>query len=130
MTKLGAHEYAESIEEMQHADLLIERILMLNGLPNVQRMNQVLVGQSVQEILECDQKLEAKALDDLREGIAYCDTVRDYASRELLIKILVDEENHADFLDTQFDMIKNMGIEKYIQLNSGSAPEQHEKKPD
>ncbi|PZW37655.1 bacterioferritin [Humitalea rosea] len=128
VTKLGAHEYAESIEEMQHADLLIDRILMLNGLPNVQRMNQVLVGQNVKEILECDQKLEEKALDDLREGIAYCDSVRDYASRELLTKILIDEESHADFLDTQFDMIRNMGIEKYIQLNSAAAPEQAEKK--
>ncbi|WP_431284460.1 bacterioferritin [Humitalea sp. 24SJ18S-53] len=125
VTKLGAHEYKESIEEMQHADILIERILMLDGLPNVQRMNQVLVGQSVREILECDLKLEEKALSDLREGIAYCHEVRDFASREILTKILVAEEEHADFLSTQFDMIKNMGIENYIQLNSGSAPEQH-----
>jgi len=123
VTKLGRHEYAESIEEMQHADLLIERILMLDGLPNVQRMNTVLIGQSVKEILECDKKLEEKALDDLREGIAYCESVRDYASRDLLAKILTDEEDHEDFLSTQFDMIQNMGIENYIQLNSGAANE-------
>ena len=109
---------------MHHADWLIERILFLDGLPNVQRLNNVLIGQSVQEILECDQKLEEKAINDLREGIAYCESVRDFVSRDLLSKILSDEEEHADFLDRQFDLIKLIGIERYTQLNSAPAPDQ------
>lgn len=124
VTLLGKKEYKESIEEMHHADWLIERILFLDGLPNVQRLNNVLIGQSVQEILECDQKLEEKAINDLREGIAYCESVRDFVSRDLLSKILSDEEEHADFLDRQFDLIKLIGIERYTQLNSAPAPDQ------
>ncbi len=124
VTKLGKQEYAESIEEMKHADELIQRILFLNGLPNVQRMNQIAVGETVQEILQADMRLEDKALDDLREGIAYCETVRDFISRDLLMHILEDEEEHVDFLDRQFDLIKQIGIERYILLNAGSAPEQ------
>jgi bacterioferritin len=124
VTKLGKQEYAESIEEMKHADELIQRILFLDGLPNVQRMNQVAVGETVQEILQADLRLEDKALADLREGIAHCETVRDFVSRDLLLHILEDEEEHVDFLDRQFDLIKQIGIERYIQLNSGSAPEQ------
>jgi bacterioferritin len=130
VTKLGKKEYDESIEEMHHADWLIERILFLGGLPNVQRLNQVLVGQNVQEVLECDLKLEEKALDDLREGIAYCESVRDYVSRDLLLRILANEEEHADFLDTQFDLIRQIGIERYILLNSAPAPEQDKDKKD
>lgn len=121
VTKLGKKEYAESIEEMHHADWLIERILFLGGLPNVQRLNQVLIGQSVQEVLECDLKLEEKALADLREGIAYCEQVRDYVTRDLFLKILADEEGHADFLDKQFELIKRIGIERYTLLNSAAA---------
>jgi bacterioferritin len=124
VTKLGKQEYAESIEEMKHADELIQRILFLDGLPNVQRMNQVAVGETVQEILQADMRLEDKALDDLREGIAYCETVRDFVSRDLLMHILEDEEEHVDFLDRQFDLIKQIGIERYVLLNAGSAPEQ------
>jgi len=124
VTKLGRKEYEESVEEMRHADWLIERILFLDGHPNVQRLNPVLTGQTVQEVLEADQKLEAKALDDLREGIAHCERVRDYVSRDLMLKILAAEEKHADFLDTQFDLIRMIGIERYILLNSASAPEQ------
>ena len=116
----------ESIEEMHHADWLIERILFLGGLPNVQRLNQVLVGQSVREVLEADQRLEEKALADLREGIAYCEEVRDYVSRDLLLRILADEEEHEDYLDRQFDLIKQIGIERYIQLNSAPVNEQDE----
>ncbi len=126
VTKLGKHEYDESIDEMRHADWLIERILMLDGLPNVQRLNQVLVGQTVEEILKADLKLEEKAMQDLREGIAYCESVRDYVSRDLLVKILDSEEGHVDFLNAQFDLIRQIGIERYILLNSGAAPEQHE----
>ena len=124
VTKLGTFEYKESIDEMRHADWLIERILFLDGLPNVQRLDKVMVGQTVEEILGCDLKLEEKALTDLREGIAYCETVRDYVSRDLLRRILSSEEEHVDFLDRQFDLIKLIGIANYIQLNSAAAPEQ------
>ena len=124
VTLLGKHEYDESIEEMRHADWLIERILFLDGLPNMQRYNQVLVGQSVEEILRADQKLEEKALVDLREAIAYCESVRDYVSRDLFRHILDNEEEHIDFLETQFDLIRQIGIERYIQLNAAPAPEQ------
>jgi bacterioferritin len=125
VTLLGKHEYKESIEEMHHADWLIERILFLGGLPNVQRLDQILVGQTVEEILRCDLKIEEKAINDLREGIAHCEQVRDYVSRDLLMRILANEEEHLDFLDRQFDLIKLIGIERYIQLNSASAPDQH-----
>ncbi len=124
VTKLGKHEYEESIEEMKHADALIDRILFLGGHPNVQRLNQVLIGQSVLEVLQCDQKLEAKAIADLREAIAHCESVRDFVSRDLFAMILRDEEKHADFVDTQFDLIKRIGIERYTMLNSAAAPEQ------
>ncbi len=109
---------------MRHADWLIERILYLGGLPNVQRLNTIMIGQDVKEILECDMKLEEKAMQDLREGIAYCESVRDFVSRDLLLKILSNEEEHEDFIDRQFDLIKQIGVERYIQLNSASAPEQ------
>ena len=126
VTKLGKHEYDESIEEMHHADWLIERILFLGGLPNVQRLNQVLIGQTVEEILQCDLRLEEQAMTDLRDGIAYMESVRDYVSRDLFRRILDNEEEHVDFIERQFDLIKLIGIQNYIQLNSGSAPEQHE----
>jgi bacterioferritin len=124
VTKLGKHEYDESIDEMRHADWLIERILFLGGLPNVQRLNQVMVGQTVEEILNADLKLEQKAMQDLRDGIGYSESVRDYVSRDLLRRILASEEEHVDFLERQFDLIKLIGIERYIQLNSAAAPEQ------
>jgi bacterioferritin len=124
VTKLGKFEYGESIDEMKHADTLIQRILFLDGLPNVQRLNQIAVGETVEEILQVDLKLEEKALVDLREGIAYCETVRDFISREVLVRILESEEEHVDFLDRQFDLIRQIGIERYILLNSASAPEQ------
>lgn len=90
----------------------------------MQRLNPILIGQTVQEILECDLKLEEKAIQDLRDGIAYCESVRDYVSRDLLLRILVNEEEHEDFIDRQFDLIKQVGIERYIQKNSASAPDQ------
>jgi bacterioferritin len=124
VTKLGKHEYAESIEEMKHADELISRILFLGGLPNVQRLNQILIGQDVGEILKCDQKLEEKAINDLRDGIAHCEAVRDFVSRDLMMRILVDEEHHADFVDTQFKLIEQIGLSDYIRLNSDAAPDQ------
>jgi bacterioferritin len=103
---------------------LIQRILFLDGLPNVQRMNQIAVGETVEEILHADMRLEEKALGDLREAIAYCESVRDFVSRELLTDILESEEQHVDFIDRQFDLIRQIGIERYILLNSGPAPDQ------
>lgn len=125
VTKLGSHEYDESIGEMKHADELINRILFLDGLPNVQRLNPIQVGEDVEQILKADLALEEKALGDLRDGIVYCERVRDFVSRDLLLKILESEEEHVDFLDRQFDLIKQIGIQRYIMLNSGAAPEQN-----
>lgn len=124
VTKLGSFEYKESIDEMRHADWLIQRILFLDGLPNMQRLDPIRVGQTVEEILRADLTLEEKALNDLREGIAHCEGVRDYVSRDLLRRVLDSEEEHVDFLERQFDLIKQIGIERYILLNSASAPEQ------
>jgi bacterioferritin len=124
VTKLGKQEYAESIGEMKHADELIKRILFLDGLPNVQRLDPIRVGEDVEQILRSDQALEEKALSDLRDGIAYCETVRDFVSRDLLLTILVSEEEHVDFLDRQFDLIKQIGIERYVMLNAAGAPDQ------
>jgi bacterioferritin len=124
VTRLGKREYDESIDEMKHADMLIQRILFLDGLPNVQRLNQIAVGENVEEILGADLRLETQALDDLREGIAYCESVRDFVSRDLLRRILDSEEEHVDFLERQFDLIKRIGLERYIQLNAAPAPEQ------
>jgi bacterioferritin len=124
VTKLGKQEYAESIDEMKHADLLIKRILFLDGLPNVQRMNQIAVGETVEEILKADMQLEEKALDDLRVAIAYCESARDFVSRDLLMHILESEEEHVDLIERQFDLIKRIGIERYILLNASPAPDQ------
>jgi bacterioferritin len=121
VTKLGTFEYGESIGEMKHADELIQRILFLGGLPNVQRLNPIQVGENVEQILKADQTLEEQALSDLREGIAYCESVRDFVSRDLLQKILESEEEHVDFLERQFDLIKQIGIERYVMLNAGAA---------
>ena len=123
VTKLGKLEYAESIGEMKHADELIKRILFLDGLPNVQRLDPIRVGEDVEQILRSDQALEEKALSDLRDGIAYCETVRDFVSRDLLLTILVSEEEHVDFLVRQFDLIKQIGIERYVMLNAAAAPD-------
>jgi bacterioferritin len=123
VTKLGQQEYDESIGEMKHADDLIKRILFLDGLPNVQRLNPVQVGEDVEQILKADMSLEEKALGDLREAIAYCESVRDFVSRDLLMGILESEEEHVDFIERQFDLIKQIGIQRYILLNAGAASE-------
>ena len=124
VAKLGKFEYGELIDEMKHADMLIQRVLFLDGLPNVQRLNQVSVGESVEEILRADLSLEEMALDTLREAIAYCEGVHDFVSRDLLVDILESEEEHVDFIERQFDLIRQIGIERYILLNSAAAPEQ------
>jgi bacterioferritin len=121
VTKLGKHEYDESIDEMKHADKLIERILFLGGLPNLQDLDKLLIGESVKEILECDLKLEQQAMVVLREAIQHAESVRDYISRELFEDILEGEEEHVDFIETQFDLIARIGIERYTLLQSGSA---------
>ncbi|MGB8841719.1 MAG: bacterioferritin [Aliidongia sp.] len=121
ITKLGDHEYHESIDEMRHADMLIDRILFLGGLPNLQDLDKLLIGENVKEILECDLKLEEKGMGDLRDGIVLAEGVRDFVSRELLKDILKSEEEHVDFIETHLDMIDLMGIQNYIQLESKPA---------
>jgi bacterioferritin len=121
VTKLGDKEYQESIEEMNHADKLIQRVLFLEGLPNLQDLGKLLIGQDVQEILECDLRLEYDACPELRTAIAHCEQVQDFPSRDLFEEILRDEEEHIDYLETQLDLVKRIGIERYTLLNSGSA---------
>jgi bacterioferritin len=119
--KLGDFEYKESLDEMKHADRLINRILFLEGLPNLQDLNKLLVGENVKELIECDLQLEQAAMPRLREAIAFCETVKDYNSRELFESILDSEEEHVDFLETQLGLIEKIGIENYIQLQSEPA---------
>jgi bacterioferritin len=121
VTKLGDYEYKESVDEMKHADRLINRILFLEGLPNLQDLDKLLIGETVQELLECDLKLEQAAMPRLREAIGYCETVKDYISRELFEDILEGEEEHVDFLETQLGLIQKIGIENYIQMQSEGA---------
>jgi len=118
VSKLGDKEYKESIEEMEHADWLIQRVLFLGGLPNLQDLGKLHIGENVQEILECDLKLENLAIPLLREAMAYCESVQDYVSRDLFGKILHNEEEHVDFIETQFNLIERIGIERYILLQS------------
>jgi len=118
VSELAEKEYKESIEEMEHADWLIERVLFLEGLPNLQDLGKLLIGENVQEILECDLQTEQMAMPVLRDAIEYCEKVRDYGSRDLFYKILHNEEEHVDWLETQFGLIRQMGIQNYVQLQS------------
>jgi bacterioferritin len=121
VTKLGDREYHASLDEMKDADKLIERILFLNGLPNLQDLDKLLIGENVREVLECDLRLEQAGLARLREAIAHCEGVRDFVSRDLFSDILEGEEEQVDFLETQFELIDRIGLERYILLQSGSA---------
>ena len=115
LNKMGDHEYHESIDEMKHADMLVKRILFLEGLPNLQDLGKLMIGETVPEIIDCDLKLEMKAIPDLREAIAYCESVGDYGSRELCESILESEEEHVDWLETQKGLIDKVGLENFLQ---------------
>jgi bacterioferritin len=121
--KLAAYERHESIEEMQHADKLMERIFFLEGLPAMQALNRLRIGETVPEVLEADLALEHDAVALLRDAIEHCEKVRDYPSRDLLASILAAEEEHIDFIETAKTMIEQMGLANYIQLQSAAAGE-------
>ncbi len=121
IAKIAEYEYGESIDEMKHADSLVERILFLEGLPNLQDLGKLLVGENLREILECDLRMEHKAIPDLRDAIQHCEQVRDFVTRDLLQSILSSEEEHVDWLETQLEQIERMGIENYTQLQSATG---------
>lgn len=125
ITRLAKYERKESIEEMQHADMLAERILFLDGLPNFQRIGSLRIGEDVAQILASDLALEQEAIPLLRDAIEHCESVRDYVTRELFRSILDNEEEHVDFIETQQELIEKMGLQNYIQLQSHPADEAH-----
>jgi len=118
LSHLAHKEYEESIDEMKHADKLIKRVLFLGGLPNLQDLGKLLIGESVLEVLKCDLSLEMMSLPDLKLAIAHCETVKDFVSRELFTDILESEEEHIDWLQTQMRLIEQMGMENYVQLQT------------
>lgn len=118
--RLGEHEYKESIEEMQHADKFIERILFLEGLPNLQDLGKIMIGENVKEMLECDLKLEHEGHALYKDAVAYAESVGDYVTRDLFSAVLADEEEHIDYIETQLGQIERMGIENYIAAQTGN----------
>ncbi|MFO1302605.1 MAG: bacterioferritin [Burkholderiales bacterium] len=122
LARLADHEHHESIDEMKHADRLIERILFLDGLPNLQDLHKLLIGESAQEALECDLKLEMVAHPALRAAIAHCEQVGDYVSRELFEDIIESEEEHIDYLETQLELIGKVGLQNWMQSQMGEGP--------
>ncbi|HJV63529.1 MAG TPA: bacterioferritin [Albitalea sp.] len=123
LARLAKHEYEESIEEMKHADKLVERVLVLDGLPNLQDLGKLLIGESAVETLHCDLKLELASQVHLKEAIAYCESVRDYVSRELFEEILEDTEEHIDHLETQIGLVSQMGEQNWLQSAAGPVGE-------
>ncbi len=119
--KLASKEYDESIGEMKHADALMERIFTLDGLPNLQDLGKLLIGENVPEVLACDLQSETGAQATIKDGIAHCESVRDYVSRDLLQDILDDTEEHIDFLETQIDLIGKVGVQNYLQSQMGAV---------
>ena len=119
LTELGEHEYSESVDEMKHADRLIERILFLDGLPNLQDLGKLRIGENVPEMLQCDLALERDAMPFLRECIAHAESVSDFVSRELFEDILTSEEEHVDWLETQIELIDKTGLQNYLQSQMG-----------
>jgi bacterioferritin len=119
--RMAKHEYDESIEEMKHADKLIARILMLDGLPNLQDLGKLLIGENVVEILRCDLQLENGSLVVLRDGIQLCEQVRDYVTRDILREILDDTEEHSDHLETQLALVDQIGVQNYLQTQIGEG---------
>jgi bacterioferritin len=115
---LAKKEYDESVEEMKHADRLIQRVLFLGGLPNLQDLGKLMIGENVAEIIHCDLRLEQRSHPDLKQAIALCEKVRDFVSRELFVHILENEEEHIDWLQTQLRLIEQMGIENFVQLQT------------
>ncbi|MEN7526580.1 bacterioferritin [Cupriavidus sp. DL-D2] len=116
---LGKHEYEESIEEMKHADKIIDRILMLDGLPNLQDLDKLMIGETTEEMLGCDLKLELVSQTSLKEAIKYCESVSDYVSRDVLSPILDDTEDHIEWLQTQLDLVNRVGLQNYQQSAMG-----------
>lgn len=118
---LGKHEYEESIEEMKHADKIIDRILMLDGLPNLQDLDKLMIGETTEEMLGCDLKLELVSQTSLKEAIKYCESVSDYVSRDVLSPILDDTEDHIEWLQTQLDLVNRVGLQNYQQSAMGEV---------
>ena len=121
LKELAEHEYKESIDEMKHADRLIERILFLDGLPNLQNLGRLFIGETPKEAIECDLKLEMASHPALRAAIAHCETVGDYVSRELFEDILESEEEHIDYLETQLELIGKLGLPNWLQSQMGDG---------